>query len=63
MLVIAPKGKTCPRQGCRDLIDDITPREVPDTLYYRRRLAYGDLIPATVKKPAINHSTKEKGKA
>ena len=42
--VIAPKGKTCPKEASRDLITDAAPVTVPHSMYYIRRLAAGELI-------------------
>jgi hypothetical protein len=44
MQVIAPKGCVCFKEGSRDVIDDVTPQDIPDSLYYRRRLAGGELL-------------------
>lgn len=50
MQVIAAKGIQVPKEDKpRDYITDSQSVEVPDTVYYRRRIADGDLLPAPVK--------------
>jgi hypothetical protein len=45
MRVVAKQGCVCPRQDHRDPpINDKIPAEVPDTAYYRRRIADGSLV-------------------
>lgn len=50
MNVIAAPGIKVPKEDQpRDYLSDAEAVEVPDTAYYRRRLADGDLLPAPVK--------------
>ena len=50
MQVIAAKGIQVPKEDKpRDYITDSQSVEVPDTVYYRRRIADGDLLPTPVK--------------
>lgn len=50
MQVIAAKDIQVPKEDKpRDYITDSQSVEVPDTVYYRRRIADGDLLPAPVK--------------
>jgi hypothetical protein len=44
MLVVAPKGKTCPMERSRSLIGDAGETQVPNNHYYRSRIAYGELV-------------------
>lgn len=44
MNVIAPRGKTCPMEGPRGLIDDSGEIQVPNNHYYRGRIAAGELL-------------------
>lgn len=53
MRVLANPGCICPRQDPRDpVINDSVPVEVPDTSYYRRRIADGSLVYAVHAQPA-----------
>lgn len=50
MQVIAAQGIQVPKEDQpRDYIGDAQVVEVPDSAYYRRRIADGDLLPAPVK--------------
>lgn len=50
MNVIATPGIKVPKEDKpRDYITDAEAVEVPDTVYYRRRISDGDLLPAPVK--------------
>ena len=50
MQVIAAQGIRVPKEDQpRDYISDAQVVEVPDSAYYRRRIADGDLLPAPVK--------------
>ncbi len=50
MHVIAAPGIQVPKEDKpRDYITDTQAVDVPDTAYYRRRIADGDLLPAPVK--------------
>lgn len=44
MLVVAPKGKTCPKELSRELIGDAEEISVPNNHYYRCRIASGELL-------------------
>jgi hypothetical protein len=62
MLIIAAPGLKVPKETRpRDYITDAQPVEVPDTAYYRRRLADGDLRP--VEPQPAEPTTKTKGKS
>lgn len=62
MLVIAAPGLKVPKEGKpRDHITDAQAVEVPDTAYYRRRLADKDLLP--VKASPAEPTTTKKGKS
>jgi hypothetical protein len=47
MNVLAPKGKTCPKELSLDIVGDTVPVRVPNNSYYRRRLAEGSLVRVT----------------
>ena len=50
MKVISAHGIKVPKEDKpRDYITDSEAVDVPDTVYYRRRIADGDLLPAPVK--------------
>jgi hypothetical protein len=42
--VVAPAGRTCPRELSREVITDSIPVAVPNTAYYRRLISDGSLI-------------------
>lgn len=44
MTLIAPRGRTCPMEMSREVIDDQTPVVVANCNYYRARVAEGSLI-------------------
>ena len=44
MQVIAPAGKICPKERSRERIGSQTAVDVPDTNYYRSRVAEGSLL-------------------
>jgi hypothetical protein len=44
IFVVAPKGKVCAKEMSRENIDDSIAQEVPENLYYRRRIAEGSLL-------------------
>jgi len=44
MIVIAPKGKTCPMERSRALVGDKEDITVPNNHYYRSRIASGELV-------------------
>jgi hypothetical protein len=44
MIVIAPKGKTCPKELSRELIGDTVETTVPNDHYYRSRISSGELV-------------------
>lgn len=52
--VIAPAGRICPMEGGKHvgIITDKEAVTVPNTAFYRRRLAEGSLVPAKKTKPA-----------
>lgn len=53
MKVIAAKEVRVPMESKpRSYIDDASPIDVPDTAYYRRRIAEGDLLLVTDDAPA-----------
>jgi hypothetical protein len=55
MRVIAKQGRLCPREDPRDPpINDRTVASVPETMYYRRRIADGSLIHAEHAKAAVS---------
>lgn len=62
MIVKAASGLKVPKEGKpRQYITDAEPVEVPDTAYYRRRVAEGDLVPEkAAKKPATAGPAPEK---
>jgi len=44
VMVIAPKGKICSKELSKEKITDSVPVSVPNTSYYRSRLAEGSLL-------------------
>lgn len=53
MKVLAAPGTRCPMEGNpRERITDKSPREVPDTAFYRRLIKEGSLVLATETEPA-----------
>lgn len=62
MLVRALPGTRCPMEGRpREYITDQAAVKVPDTAYYRRRLAEGSLVPARSDATATFKKAKSKG--
>lgn len=57
LLVCAPEGRSCPMEGSRQRIG-AEPIYVPDRIYYRRRVADGDLIIYTPKKAPEKYGKK-----
>lgn len=62
MIVKAASGLKVPKEGKpRQYITDVESVEVPDTAYYRRRVAEGDLVPEkSAKTPAATGPAQEK---
>jgi hypothetical protein len=44
LIVIAPAGKTCPKEMSRELIGDAEPVTVAASSFYSRLIADGDLL-------------------
>jgi hypothetical protein len=62
MLVKSKQGIKCPRENKpREYIEDTAGVEVPDTSYYRRRIADGSLVEVKPVVPAVTKKDKTKG--
>jgi hypothetical protein len=59
LYVMSKPGQPCPRERSRETISDIAPVAVPNSNYYRRRIADGSLIACDPPKPPKAASTRK----
>jgi hypothetical protein len=59
-LVVAPKGCVCPKERSRERITNAEPISVPDTPYYRARIAEGSLLEVIKEKKTLPPSKRSK---
>lgn len=63
MLVKAAPGLKVPKEAKpREYITETDAVEVPETAYYLRAIAYGDLLPASTDAPTLGPAAAKSGK-